>query len=96
MLKEFNKIEDIYTPPDSTGKQKLLSKNLISKIILETNQIQPSEFINQKGKIVKNKCTVKYLGEYIILNHSYEEVKKLVINTDINYPKQIIIKGFRK
>lgn len=92
MIKEFQKIEDIYSQPDKSGQQKLIKKNLISSIVLDTNNIQLQEFINNKGKIIKNKCTVKYGNDYYILNHSYKEVKELVFKSELQNP--IVVTGF--
>lgn len=94
MIKEFYKIDDIYTPPDKTGKQNLIKKGFISKILLETNLIIPLEFINERGKIVKNKCTIKYNTDYYILNHPYEKIKNIILKEEVGYPEKITIKGF--
>lgn len=83
MNREFKRLIDIYSIPDKEGKQKLIKKNVIQKITLDTDKIQLEEYINQKGNPVKNKCNVRLEDNYYTLAHSYSEIYKLIQPTKV-------------
>jgi hypothetical protein len=86
-MKKNNYVElkvkfDIYSEPKSTNeKPKVIKKGVIAKICCnpESDLFTPCEVVNNKGNVVKNECSVvvKDRGQ-LIVNHSYEEVKKMI------------------
>ena len=97
MKLEFNRIDDFYSTPKKEGElPKLLVKDLIYKVVLDTQFILPLNHINQKGKIVKSKCTIKYGEEYMILVHPYEYIKNLVLKNEIKEPIKVIGFNYKK
>ena len=91
MEKIFKAIYDIYeTIPLENGELVEICKkrNVVTKRKLETNNIKCiEEHTDNKGRIYRTRCRVKYEDELIILNHSFEYISKIT--------KPIIIKGFR-
>ena len=75
--------------PDKNGKQKLIKKDIQQRVILDTDKIVPFEYINDRGNVVKKKCTIKVDNtEYHVLLYPYEKLKKLRL--------PIEVKGFIK
>ena len=78
---------------DTKGnKSKLIKRNAKYKMYINTNHISnPTEILDEKGNVLKNKCSViiKDIGETVI-NKSYEEVKNLIRK------QRHIVKGFIK
>lgn len=75
----FTKSIDLYTEPDSKGKEKLLKKGIRVKQSININDIISwDQIFNSKGTVLKNKCRiyVKDLGP-VIVNTSTEEIQKL-------------------
>ena len=79
MVTELKVLSDLYTLPDANGKQKLVKKNLITRLLVNTVDIRyVEEVINYKGKIVKGICAIKIGEESFRIKHSYESIKDLV------------------
>lgn len=75
-------------------KIKVIKRNLKVKKLVSLSDIKnPTQIYNDKGVVTKNKCRIwlKDEGE-IVINKSYEDVKKLI--TQIDYKPQNII-GFK-
>lgn len=77
---------------DIKGGKKLIKRNAKYKIFINTNHLSnPTEILDDKGNILKGKCSViiKDIGETII-DKSYDEVKDLIRK------QRHIVKGFLK
>lgn len=71
-------------------KNKIIKKNIITKYLVDTENIQlPQEIFNSKGTVMKNKCKVviKDIGS-LIVNHSFTYIKGLI--------ETKTIKGFKR
>lgn len=92
MKKEFKVLSDIYTLPDENGVQKVIKKNIVTKVLLDTEDIKyPEEIFNSKGVVLKGVCMIKLQdGEIKKLKHKYEEIKSLIATNET--PTKI--KGF--
>lgn len=78
---------DVYSNPSdkSKTKPKLIKKGIITRISCdpERDLYCPAELIDDKGKIIKNECSVviKERG-VVVVNHSYEELKRMIFGDD--------------
>lgn len=86
MNREFLCLVDIYSKPNKDKVQKLLKKDIVYKRVFDTDQIKVEEFIDDKGKIVKDKCAIRYDEEYIVIKEPYDQIKSLIT--------PLVIKGF--
>lgn len=70
-----------------TVNLKNVKKNIIIKKTVHVKDISnPSQVINSKGKIVKNKCQIHLRNEgLMICNHQYEVMSQLIY--DIHLPE---------
>lgn len=89
MLYEFKVIKDLYDEPDEAGESKLIKKGIITKQLLELDELSISEVINNYGRIYKNRCLIQHrdLGQIMVM-HKYNDIKEL--------KQPIIVKGFRQ
>jgi hypothetical protein len=79
-----NLYKEIVIPPKNEGgesivKRKLIKKNVLTNITLDTNDIiTTSDLLNNKGNIIKNYCKihVKEVGP-IVVNHSREYINSI-------------------
>ncbi len=80
MRKEFRVLSDIYTIPDEDGNQKVIKKNILTKMYIDNCEIKYTEEIfNNKGTVLKGVCVVKLTdGEIKRLKHTYQEVKDFI------------------
>lgn len=77
MVMEFKVLTDILKE-NKDGSTKVIKRNVEYKKILDTDKASLTEFIDDKGKIVK-KYTMCYIdNNFFKLNHPYEEIKKLL------------------
>jgi len=83
MTKELQILNDIYSLPDKKGKQKLIKRNVISRMLINTEDIRfVEEVINKKGNIIKGICSIKVDSELIRVKHDFNDIKKLVGHTN--------------
>lgn len=65
---------------DSTGKTKIIKKNLkVKKLVYVSDIKNPTQVFTKKGIIIKNKCRIllKDEGE-LVIDAGYEEIKNLL------------------
>lgn len=80
---------------ERNGKVKVIKKNLPVKKLVAVHDIRnPSQVFDKKGKLLKNKCSIllKDEGE-VVINRSYESIKKLITETRSMVPQKLI--GFK-
>lgn len=80
---------------ERNGKVKVIKKNLPVKKLVAIHDIRnPSQVFDKKGKLLKNKCSIllKDEGE-VVINRSYESIKKLITETRSTVPQKLI--GFK-
>lgn len=80
---------------EKKGKVKIIKRNLPVKKLVAVHDIKnPTQIFDKKGKLIKNKCSIllKDEGE-VIINKSYEAVKKLISETKSTVPQKLI--GFK-
>lgn len=89
MLYEFKVVKDLYDEPDREGLSKLIKKGIITKQLIDLDEISISEVISNYGRVYKNRCLVQHrdLG-HIMVMHKYSDIKQL--------KQPIVIKGFRR
>lgn len=88
MIIEITRICNIYSKKEPI---KLLKKNaLIKNAVNLADLSNPSELVNSKGNIIKDKCRVhlKYEG-LITINHPYALISSLLVNTFYPEPRPI-------
>jgi len=80
---------------EKRGKAKVIKRNLPVKKLVAVQDIKnPTQVFNKAGRIIKNKCSIllKDEGE-VVINKSYEAVKKLISETKSTVPQKLI--GFK-
>ena len=85
-------LTDLYTDPDKNGKERLIKKDIKTLMNIDIDHLEmPTQIINTKGSIVKNKCRI-VLRDYgpLVVNHSWEEINELKNET------RITIRGFKR
>ena len=76
-------LTDIYTNPDPKGRQKLLRKDVERLRRIRVEDIQFIEHsLASNGKISKKHCIIKMFDEYQKINHTFEETKNWLTNTE--------------
>lgn len=91
----LNVINDLYSEPDKNGKDKLIKRNIKTRMNIDIDMFEmPIEIINSKGNVVKNKCRiyVRDVGPMTIA-HTWDEIMEL--KKDIR-DHRTIVKGFLK
>lgn len=80
MRLEFNILSDVYSIPDNQGNQRIIKRNVLTRMYINTENIKyVEEMINSKGAVVKNNCLIKLDdGELKRLKHNYENIKNIV------------------
>jgi oligoribonuclease (3'-5' exoribonuclease) len=79
MIKEFKILSDLYSEPDKEGKQKIIKRSIISRMLINTEDINfIEELVNKNGKIVKNCCIMKVNNDSYRIKHSYDEIKEFL------------------
>lgn len=80
MIKEFNVVSDIYTIPNEKGKQRLIKKGVITRLLINTHDIRfVEEVFDNKGKLLPGVCDINIGDNSRRLQHSFDEIKQLVI-----------------
>lgn len=80
---------------EKKGKTVYIKKNVPVKKLVAVQDIKnPSQIFDKRGNIIKNKCSIllKDEGEMVI-NKSYEAVKKLITQKSPKLPQKLI--GFK-
>lgn len=80
---------------ERNGKVRVIKKNLPVKKLVAVHDIRnPSQVFDKKGRLLKNKCSIllKDEGE-VVINRSYESIKKLITETRSTVPQKLI--GFK-
>lgn len=87
-------ISDLYSLPDKNGKQKLIKKDILTRLWINIQDIRyVEEIFDVKGKIIKGVCAIKVDQESLRVKHSYEDIVDMVEN---NHKKRDIEIGFNK
>ncbi len=88
---KLKQISTLMGPPDKEGNQKVIKRNILSDLYInEPKEIKYVEQVyNNKGKTLKNMCSIKLDGEFKTVKHSPEYVIELITPTPITY------KGFK-
>lgn len=76
---ELTMSSSLYSEPDKQGKQKLIKKNIITKISIYIDDIQGHEEIfNSKGEVMNTTCRIyhKNLGP-LIIKRSYKQISEI-------------------
>lgn len=70
---------DLYSEPDKKGKQKILKRNIPTRIFVHREDIKSvGEVYNKKGKVLTKECKIHILDiGPLIVSHSYEYIKQL-------------------
>jgi len=79
MLMELTILNDLYGPPNKKGVQKIVKKNIESKMLVNAVEIRYVEsVISRTGKILKGVCAIKVGEESFRIKHSYDFIKDKV------------------
>lgn len=76
---EVNVSSNLYTEPDKNNKQKLIKKNIITRLSIYIYDIGGhEEIIDQKGRILKDTCRLyhKNIGQMVV-KKSYDEITQI-------------------
>ena len=80
MIRKFEVTSDLYSQPDAKGKQKLIKKGIITRLLVNTHDIKyVEEAFDTKGRIIPGVCDVIIDQNYKRLNHSFDEICDLVL-----------------
>ena len=90
MKYEFKIVQSVYADPDKNGKTKLIKRDLITREMYYTEDLEgPIEAYTRQGKVCKDRCLIRHkdIG-FRTVKMKYEEVKDILKD-------RIIIKGFK-
>ena len=105
MIKELKILNDIYSAPDSKGNQKLIKADVVTRMLINTEDIRYVEEVitvkAKSAKIIPGVCTIKVDNENFKIQHSFEEIKELVNHKEatvvgFKIPTRDDIRGARK
>lgn len=89
MNKSLNILVDLYKDQKKQNEiPDIIKKGIIIKKVFDLDKIELQQDVNKQGRIIKKYCSIKYGDDYYKLNHSFEEIEKLIT--------PIKVKGFFK
>ena len=92
---ELNVVSNLYSEPDKAGKQKLIKKNIHTKISVYVDDIQAHEEVfDNSGKLLTKSCRIhhKNLGP-LIIKHTYKQILEIKNTSNIHNTQPTI--GFK-
>ena len=87
---ELTCLSTLFSTPDKNGDQKILKKDIPSRISIYIEDIQGhEEVLNDSGKIRKNVCRIHHRGiGQLIIKESYQSISLIKQQTDNPQHKQ--------
>ena len=88
---ELVTLSNLLSDPDKTGNQKIIKKNIKSRLSIYIEDIQGhEEVIDHKGRITKNICRLHHrnMGQ-IVVKESYDTITKIKKNIEDTHAKHI-------
>ena len=89
MNRTLDIIVDLYKEQKKQDNKPIIfKKGIIIKKVFEMDKIELQQDVSKQGKPIKKYCSIKYENEYYKLNHSFEEIEKIIT--------PVKVKGFLK